>query len=295
MNVSDVAIRTGVESLLKVSLLPAVHVVSGGNINQCLRYESSEQSYFVKVTSAAEFNRFEVEAAELQVLQQSSTIRVPQVINYGQHSEHALLILEWIDLQPASPQSDAILGEQLAQLHRITKPLFGWKHHNYIGSTPQINWWNKSWSNFWSDHRFEAQLNRAIDNNAPSDFIERAALLNTLTNGFLSSHQPVASLLHGDLWNGNRSMDTNGSPVIYDPALYFGDRECDFAMTKLFGGFHKEFYAAYEAAWPLESGWQQRVDLYNLYHVLNHFNLFGGEYLQQADRMVNRLLSELGR
>jgi protein-ribulosamine 3-kinase len=293
--VSDTAIRAGVESLLKISLpSTTAQVVSGGSVNQCFRYDGRDQSYFVKVTTASNLNRFDVEAAELQVLQQSAITRVPKVIACGQFNNQALLILEWIDLQPSSPRSDALLGEQLARLHQLTKPLFGWKHHNYIGSTPQINLWNKSWSNFWCEHRFEAQLDHAIKNNAPSDFIERAALLNTLMGGFFTAYHPIASLLHGDLWNGNRAMDSNGSPVIYDPALYFGDRECDIAMTKLFGGFHKEFYAAYESVWPLSAGWQQRVDLYNLYHVLNHFNLFGGSYIEQANHMINRLLAELG-
>jgi fructosamine-3-kinase len=113
-------------------------------------------------------------------------------------------------------------------------------------------------------------------------------------DGFFTSYLPEASLLHGDLWSGNANFDCNGRPIVFDPACYYGDRECDLAMTRLFGGFEAGFYEAYQREWPLDDGWRLRVDLYNLYHVLNHFNLFGGNYLKQAESMVNRLLAETG-
>jgi fructosamine-3-kinase len=290
---SDLAIRSGIAALLHTSVSPVAALrIDGGCINECYRYEISTGSLFVKVAPAAALDRFEAEAAGLNELRLAKAVRVPDVLAIGVSGQHALLILEWIKLA-AAPASDAKLGEQLAALHRVNKPLFGFKRSNFIGTTPQINYWSRHWVNFWREHRFEAQLNLA---EAKSDdgFVERAALLSTLIDGFFVAYSPSPSLLHGDLWSGNRSSDSSGAPVFFDPAVYYGDRECDLAMTRLFGGFSAEFYKAYDAVWPLEAGWQQRVDLYNLYHVLNHFNLFGGRYLAQADSMVEKLLSDLG-
>jgi fructosamine-3-kinase len=291
---SDAAIRSGITALLHTAVLPyPARRIEGGCINDCFRYETSTGAIFVKVAPAAALDRFEAEAAGLNELRSAKAIRVPQVLGVGLGEHHALLVLEWIKLS----QSNSIavkLGEQLAVQHRAIKPLFGWKRHNFIGSTPQVSFWSRSWVNFWREHRLEAQLNLAEQKGADDNVIERTALLSTLIDGFFVSYSPVASLLHGDLWNGNCAADATGTPVVFDPAVYYGDRECDLAMTRLFGGFSPEFYAAYDAAWPLENGWQHRTDLYNLYHVLNHFNLFGGSYLSQVGAMVERLLAELG-
>ena len=220
-------------------------------------------------------------------------MRIPQVLGTTLTSDLALLALEWIELRSTTPNSDRQLGEQLAQLHRVTKPMYGWKRGNFIGATSQVNLWSRDWLDFWRTHRFEPQLDTAVAS-AHAAFIERAALLNTLMDSFFAGYKPQASLLHGDLWSGNYAADSSDTPAIFDPAVYFGDRECDLAMTRLFGGFSHDFYSAYENAWPLDAGWRQRVELYNLYHVLNHYNLFGGNYLSQAEGMIERLLSELG-
>jgi protein-ribulosamine 3-kinase len=292
---SDAALRAGLATLLQSEVLSAPALrVEGGCINRCFRYETSRGAVFVKVAAEDSIEIFETEAAGLQALRDANAVRVPQVHGVGAVEGQALLVLEWIDLKRATPRSDAKLGEQLAIQHRVTKPLFGFKRNNFIGRTAQTNLWSRDWLNFWRERRFEAQLNLAETKCADGDFMERAALLSALMDGFFTSYLPVASLLHGDLWSGNYASDSTGAPLIFDPAVYYGDRECDLAMTRLFGGFGGEFYAAYKTAWPLDDGWQQRVALYNLYHVLNHHNLFGGAYLAQAETMVGKLLAELG-
>jgi protein-ribulosamine 3-kinase len=292
---NDAAVRANLASLLHTDISPAPpQHIEGGCIHQCFRYETGNGPVFVKVGNAAQREMFEAEAVGLEELRAANAIRIPQVLGTSFTADLALLALEWLELRSASPNSNRQLGEQLAQLHRMTKPMYGWKRSNFIGTTPQINLWSHNWLDFWRTHRFEPQLDQAVTNGAHARAIERAALLNTLMDGFFAAYKPQASLLHGDLWNGNYATDVSGAPVIFDPAVYFGDRECDIAMTKLFGGFSENFYAAYENAWPLEAGWRQRIDLYNLYHALNHFNLFGGGYLTQAEGMIERLLSELG-
>jgi protein-ribulosamine 3-kinase len=293
--VSDAAIRAGLATILKIDALPApAQRVEGGCINQCFRYETASGAIFVKVAKEDSLAVFEAEAASLQALRDAGAIRVPQVLGVGAVQEHALLALEWIDLKRATPSSDARLGEQLAAQHRIAKPLYGFKRNNFIGSTAQANLWSRDWVNFWRERRLEAQLDMAMSGCAGEAFVERVTLLLALMDGFFTSYVPAASLLHGDLWSGNYAADVSGAPVVFDPAAYYGDRECDLAMTRLFGKFGNEFYSAYQAAWPLDDGWQQRTELYNLYHILNHHNLFGGPYLAQADAMVGRLLAELG-
>ena len=292
---NDAAIRERLAALIStgVANTPAERV-EGGSSDRCLRYQTDKGPVFVKVADKNLIERFAAEAAGLEELRAVQAIRVPVVLGIGVAEEHAILALEWLDLRASTPNTDAMLGEQLAQLHRVKKPLYGWNRGNYIGATMQPNVWSRDWLHFWRTHRFDVQLDLAAANGADARFLERATLLSALMDGFFVSYIPDASLLHGDLWSGNAAADVRGRPVVFDPAVYYGDRECDLAMTQLFGGFGQAFYAAYRDAWPLDAGSDTRVDLYNLYHVLNHFNLFGGGYLAQAERMANRLLAELG-
>jgi fructosamine-3-kinase len=168
----------------------------------------------------------------------------------------------------------------LAAAHRSTGPRFGWQRDNYIGSTPQRNGWCDTWAQFWIERRMRPQLELAKRNGFDLPFPESSVL---------EHHKPAPSLLHGDLWSGNAGFTPEG-PAVFDPAVYYGDREADLAMTELFGGFPREFYRAYNEAWPLEAGYQRRKHLYNLYHLLNHLNLFGGGYLAQVTGTL-RLLS----
>jgi protein-ribulosamine 3-kinase len=292
---SDAAIRTGLATLLGTTVQPApAERIAGDNGHACFRYQLDTGYIFVKATSADRLDCLQAEAAGLSELAGTNLFRTPRVLANGVIGEHALLILEWLALVPRTATHDGIIGERLAAMHQHTKPLFGLARSNYIGATPQVNFWSRSWTNFWREHRLEAQLNLAEQRGAHAEFIERTALLSALLDGFFTNHTPNASLLHGDLWHGNCAMTRHGEPALFDPAVYYGDRECDVGMAQLFGGFSDNFIAAYQGTWPLTNGWQQRIELYNLYHVLNHFNLFGGHYLDQATSMVNRLLAELG-
>ena len=292
---TEPTLRTKLAALLSTTVLETrSERVEGGCINDCFRYATAKGSVFVKVAEASRLEMFEAEAEGLRELSAAQAVRVPIVLGVGSVSGQALLALEWLDLRPTARRSDAKFGAQLAQLHRVKKPLYGWKRNNFIGSTPQANLWSRDWVHFWRTHRFDVQLDIAVARGADARLVERAALLSALMDGFFTSYIPEASLLHGDLWSGNYAADERSNPVIFDPAAYFGDRECDLAMTRLFGGFSADFYAAYRHEWPLDEGWPARVDLYNLYHVLNHYNLFGGGYLSQAAAMIDKLLAELG-
>jgi fructosamine-3-kinase len=235
---------------------------------------------------------FAAEAAGLAELAHANALRVPNVLAVNIEEDTAFLALEWIDLKPASASSEKRLGERLALQHRVTRERFGWDRDNTIGSTPQLNRSCSQWSEFFREQRLLPQLTMAKQNGAGRDVIDRGQQLCERLHVFFETYRPVPSLLHGDLWGGNWGTDANGEPVLFDPSVYFGDREADLAMTKLFGGFGSAFYAAYQSAWPLASGADVRVTLYNLYHVLNHFNLFGSSYLRQAQGMIQRLLAE---
>lgn len=182
---------------------------------------------------------------------------------------------------------------QLAALHAQPQPYFGWHRDNWIGATPQLNERSDDWIEFWRDRRMGFQLDLAARNGYTRTIQRHGDKLRLYVAGLFAGFRPCPSLLHGDLWSGNIGC-VGGEPVIFDPAVYYGDREADLAMTELFGGFPAEFYAAYREALPLDSGYAQRRTLYNLYHVLNHLNLFGGGYLAQAERMMVQLVEELG-
>jgi fructosamine-3-kinase len=264
--------------------------VVGGSINQCSRFETTSGPIFVKHGDTDLLRTFEVEAAGLAELAAARAARIPQVLAIGERNGTALLVLEWIDLTPATAASEAQLGELLAAQHRTTQDTFGWDRDNTIGSTPQHNRRADRWIEFFRDSRLLPQLALADRNGAGGELIAAGQRLCERLDDFFADHEPEPSLLHGDLWGGNWGTDTQGKPVLFDPAVYFGDRETDLAMTRLFGGFGAPFYVAYQKVWPLPAGAEARITLYNLYHVLNHFNLFGGGYRRQAEAMIERLL-----
>lgn len=288
------AMRQAIADSLRtqVEAQPAARV-HGGCINECYRWESGRGTLFVKVGAADCAAAFEAEAAGLRELADANAVRVPRVLAAGNAGVQSYLVLEWLDLRPGDAASEALLGEQLAFQHRSGAPQFGWHRDNVIGSTPQHNAPDRDWAAFFRDRRLRFQLDLARSN-GHGGLQERAGVLLELLPAFFSSYRPVPSLLHGDLWGGNCAAGPDGAPVIFDPAVYYGDREADIAMTRLFGGFGHSFYTAYQAAWPLDQAAGTRRTLYNLYHVLNHLNLFGGSYGEQARSMIDRLLAELG-
>ena len=268
--------------------------VAGGCISEAFRVTTPTGTLFVKADRADRLAMFEAEALGLEELRHSGALRIPEVVAVGGNRECAFLALEWLDLAAGRTRAEHELGERLAIQHRVTARQFGWHHDNWIGATPQRNGWLADWVEFWRTRRLGPQLDLASDHGARRDVIDRGRHLAELLPAYFTSHRPVPSLLHGDLWGGNWAVDDAGRAVLFDPAVYYGDREADLAMTRLFGGFGTGFYAAYHAAWPLDAAAGYRRELYNLYHVLNHYNLFGGGYLEQAAGMVDRLLAELG-
>jgi protein-ribulosamine 3-kinase len=265
--------------------------VGGGSINQAYRVESSQGPFFIKLNSADALDMFAAEAEGLEELEQAESLRIPRPLSWGVAGQQAFLALEYLELGGSG--SAAALGEGLAALHRVTADQFGWYRDNTIGSTPQPNRHASDWRAFWSEHRLGFQLQLAASRGAGARLQERGERLIDALPALMDGREPDASLLHGDLWSGNYAYTRAGEPSIFDPAVYYGDRETDLAMTELFGGFSREFYAAYQHAWPMDSGYKTRKKLYNLYHVLNHFNLFGGGYLSQAQGLIETLLSEV--
>jgi protein-ribulosamine 3-kinase len=265
--------------------------VAGGSINECYAWRGSSELVFVKVGARGARAAFEVESLALAELARAGALRVPRVIARGETDTAAFLALEWIESKAPDEKCEARLGEGLAALHAVSAARFGFHYDNLIGRTPQRNGWSSDWAEFFRDRRLRPQLTLAAQSGHGALLSEQGARLLERVPALLADHHPSASLLHGDLWGGNWLASTQGEPVVFDPAVYYGDREADLAMTRLFGGFGARFYRAYSAAAPLAPGWQARGDLYNLYHVLNHANLFGGGYAHQARAMMERLLA----
>lgn len=248
---------------------------------------------FVKVAAPEHLMRLRAEARGLEALCASGTVRVPEVWLMGGEARYYFLIMEQFDLKPGNADTHARLGRELAALHRVSAESFGFERDNFIGATPQSNRRNADWPAFFREQRLLPQLALARAQPGTQAWIERGVLLADEMKALFAGYQPLPSLLHGDLWSGNAGFIAGGVPVLYDPAVYYGDRESDIAMTELFGGFAPSFYAAYREAWPLDPGYTVRKDLYKLYHLINHFNLFGGPYGEQAAGVIDRLLAAI--
>ena len=286
---ADIKARTGID----VSVSSWARI-AGGDINECFRAEDSGgRPWFIKLNGADFLEHFAAESDGLNELARAQDIRVPAAEGCGTDGNNAWLLLEWLDMNRADDKVGARLGHALAAMHRISARAFGWHRDNVIGATPQPNDTHSDWVSFYRDMRLAPQLRLASRNGAPERLLDAGEALMEGLGRFFLDYTPAPSLLHGDLWGGNWSALTDGTPVLFDPAVYYGDREADIAMTKLFGGFPESFYVAYGEAWPLDSGHVGRVELYKLYHVLNHFNLFGGGYAAQAQGMLNRLVGQI--
>ena len=267
-----------------------VRSIGGGCINETWILEGEPCNWFVKLNQASRLDMFEAEAEGLDELAQGSPLRVPRPLTLGTSGQSAFLVVEYIPLgQPADVHR---LGEGLARQHQTTCAHYGWHRDNTIGATPQVNTRSEDWVRFWQEHRLGFQLRLAADKGHGGRLQKLGERLLAECDAFIG-HAPAASLLHGDLWGGNCSGTGEGEPVIFDPAVYYGDREADLAMTELFGGFGRGFREAYEAVWPLDAGYRVRRTFYNLYHILNHLNLFGGHYGMQAENMMEQLLAEI--
>lgn len=259
----------------------------GGCINKAERIESDDRSYFLKRNNESFLIHFEEEQAALDELSGAGAIRVPRPICSGLADNQSYLVLEFISSGQPAETSWELLGQQLAQLHQSALPHFGWHRDNTIGATKQINNVSDDWISFFSNRRLLYQMDLAQKNGF--ELKNGPQLLESLSS-FFDGYSPSPSRLHGDLWSGNVGFDTNGAPFVFDPCCYYGDRETDLALSEFFGGFHPKFYDAYNEAYPLDQGYVKRKILYNLYHCLNHFNLFGSPYDSQSQLMTNQLL-----
>jgi len=252
---------------------------------------------FIKSAPVASLDRFLAEARGLELLAQCEAIRVPELVFVEVCADAAVLLLEFVELHPVG-RHETRMGEALAELHGIQVPHFGLDHDNYIGATPQRNICRdalqcKQWWHFFCDLRLQCQLELAQYKGMTPLTIEKLRQIIQSVPGKLAHHQPPASLLHGDLWSGNLAVDCTGKPTLFDPAVYFGDAETDIAMSKMFGALGRRVYQVYDALTEKSEGYELRQRLYDLYHWLNHFNLFGGRYLGRAEVAINELVHEL--
>ncbi|VAW49949.1 Ribulosamine/erythrulosamine 3-kinase potentially involved in protein deglycation [hydrothermal vent metagenome] len=283
------------QNLPTIQIITA-HAIQGGDTHQAYQLHSGKQNYFLKLAPAHNLSILQAELHNLQAIKQSNTLNCPPPYAAGIHQEHAWLLMEFITL---NKQGDDIQrGRDLAFMHHhihhtpdTLKP-FGWFEDNFIGRTRQSNIWSSDWISFYGQQRLQPQFEMSQLNGAPKSLYQSGQALIERLPLWFQDYQPKPSLLHGDLWSGNSAFNTEGDPVFFDPACYYGDRETDIAMTELFSGFSSDFYNGYQEIFPLDSGYQNRKTLYNLYHTLNHFNLFGGSYLQQAQQTIQQLLQE---
>lgn len=259
--------------------------VSGGDISAAWRVGE----VFLKTGPISSYDMFSAEAEGLAELAAVGVIRVPEVVACAKLGDTAWLATEWLQLSQPTQATEARLGRQLALLHNAPRDRFGWHRDNTIGLTPQHNSWSEDWVEFFREHRLGFQLRLAAENSFTGTLQKQGAKLLERLPRFFEDYEPQPALLHGDLWGGNWGS-CNGEPVIFDPAVYYGDPESDLAMTRLFGGFGPAFYEAYDAHMPPAAGSHDRCMLYQLYHVLNHLNLFGSAYKGRAQDLIDNLL-----
>jgi fructosamine-3-kinase len=271
-----------IEKKLQTKLNKSIRIlstrsVSGGCINNTFSIKTNNAGFFVKTNSSFFSKMFEKEAFALEYLKKNSPLRTPGVICYQENAENTFLVLEYIESAPQAKAFWENFAISLAKQHQCNHDYFGFEHWNYIGSVKQENTKEKNWTDFFILHRLEPLLKQAVEEALLNsvDISNFNRLFHKLEKLF-PTEKPA--LLHGDLWGGNFMTDENGSAVIFDPAIYFGHREMDIAMTKLFGGFSPSFYSYYNDYFPLADDWEKRLNLCNLYPLLVHLILFGSSY-----------------
>jgi protein-ribulosamine 3-kinase len=268
-----------------------IHPVSGGEIARAHVFKASDCWVFVKSLPLGQGGLLSAEADGLQAIAATSTIRVPRVIRRGITDHMAWLALEYLELTERTADVDARLGRQLADLHRHGGEHYGWRRNNYIGLSPQVNRPMEDWTEFFLMQRLAVQFDRLSSSHPGEQWSDLKLRVFDTWHASHARHRPEPCLVHGDLWHGNAAALIGDAPVVFDPAVHYGDRESDLAMARLFGGFSEEFFTAYEQAWPLPHGHEQRLLFYKLYHVLNHANIFGGGYLESVRKLSERINS----
>ena len=252
--------------------------ITGGCVNTSFKIITNKGTFFIKYNLKAMPRMFKSEFDGLNLIHKLNAIDIPNIIGV----DNNFLLLEFIPVSEPNENFWKIFGRNLAALHLNTNDKFGLCYDNYIGFLPQINKKHKDWITFFITARLIPQLNKScLASSIKNDFEK---LFNKLPD-ILPNIQP--SLIHGDLWNGNFLIKDNGIPVLIDPAIYFGNREMDISMTKLFGGFHNDFYSSYNESYPLDNGWENRIDVCNLYYLLVHVNMFGKGYISQIRNILS--------
>ncbi len=265
--------------------------VSGGSICSTFKVDDGSTAYLVKLNRADAKWAFETERDGLDLLRAvGAEVRIPGVVSVGSAQDRSWMVLEFVAMRPATDESAGKLGAAMAQIHRSVGTSYGWERDNAIGSSLQVNKEGTNWARFFRDQRLAVQLEMATRNSLDIALLRKGELVLDECERLLGNHQPQPSLLHGDLWSGNQAVDSEGRAVLFDPAVYYGDRECDLAMTRLFGGIPDNFLRAYHDSYPIDHGFERRMHLYNLYHLLNHANMFGGGYIRQAEKTMDRIL-----
>lgn len=266
----------------------SISAVGGGCISSARQVVLQDgEKLFIKLNHSDFVRHFEAERLGLIALQQTNTIKVPVPIGWGRFGSNSFLLLEWIESEKPRAGFSARLGEALASLHAHARPnSFGLEVDNFIGSTPQRNDLNTAWPDFFVENRLRFQLELAIQNQYSFPGLDLEKILAAIYQELPSPSQ--ASLIHGDLWSGNYLVGSGNEPVLIDPAVYWADREAEFGILSMFGGFDEEFYAAYRRSLPFEPGFERRLPIYQLYHFLNHLNLFGNSYLDSCLRILKR-------
>ncbi|STP28266.1 fructosamine-3-kinase [Enterococcus durans] len=269
--------------LSEIKLEGKIIPITGGDVNQTYRIEG-QCSYFLKIHPNIGKEFFEVEATGLKEL--APYVRVPETYMLGEIQDGAYLLMEWIEPGEGSQEE---LAATLANLHKVTAPQFGYRKNNYLGILPQINTFEEDWWTFFFKNRLESQIALAQKNNRWNQVRQQKFLVfKQYVLESLANKKIVPSLLHGDLWSGNVFFDQQGTPVFIDPAVSYGDREQDIAMSQIFGGFRPEFLESYQFNYPLEEGWEKRLPVYQLYYLLAHLNMFGETYGSQVEQLLDK-------
>ncbi|PCH66693.1 MAG: ketosamine-3-kinase [Bacteroidetes bacterium] len=286
-------LKQALESELSSSLdteckIEGSNSIGGGCINQAARIKTNLGDFFIKWNLADAFPKmFDNEKLGLEILHDTNEIHIPKPIATGKINNTSFIVLEYVESSNQQNDFSENFGRALANLHKHTNDLFGLNHDNYIGSLPQFNDRRDSWPTFFIEERLERQVQMAIVvGKIPNQTVEQFHELYKLIPNIFPDEPPA--LLHGDLWSGNYMINKDGQACIMDPAVYYGSREAEIAFTKLFGGFDLTFYASYNEVFPLQTGYEERIDLLNLYPLMVHVNLFGGGYLGQVQSILSR-------
>jgi protein-ribulosamine 3-kinase len=265
-------------------------MIAAGNVNQAIYFNTERGEFLLKTNHQQYTDIFKREREGLDLLRSNCQLQIPLTLAEGRLEDRNFLLMEWIKSGKTAPDYAKVLGEGLAELHMGTQPHFGLDIDNYISILPQINEFRPDWESFFIEKRLEPMLQRAMYEGLVDErFVAKFRKIYPKLHGYFPKEKPA--LLHGDLWAGNVITGPKGQPALIDPAVYYGHREMDLAFSKLFGGFDHRFYQAYHSVFPLEPGFNERVDVYNLYPLLVHVNLFGRGYLSGVERTVKHLLS----